>query len=361
MVFSPINFASFSRRVSHANYSSCEKIQARGSWIGEVDLPIFLSGRNAGLALAATSNTSFKNHLLTAGKLSQSFNPSKDIYVAMDLDAKTIREMSTLGVSPKNAILLRFEPAIVCPLNFSTRAERLFSRILDVGRQTQREKNWEYWPQNWSDSFNSLLVTRPKSRIDSRLVLINANKLSLIKNEQYSFRRHLIHSFPIDTFGPNWDSGLAQRLRTLAAEVIISLVNGYIPRLRSLRFWLKKHPSLQGLSDDKLETLAKYRTAVVVENSPEYLSEKLFDAIFAGCIPIYVGPKVEDFGIPAGLVVQTLPNVQAFDSAVAKANRIDYGRWCAEREVFLTNPSTKERWASESVFDRIILKIEATF
>ncbi|EOI4125523.1 TPA: glycosyltransferase family 10 [Campylobacter jejuni] len=48
---------------------------------------------------------------------------------------------------------------------------------------------------------------------------------------------------------------------------------------------------LKRLSDDKHEILLKYKFNICFENSsyPGYLTEKLFDAFFAGCIPIYWG------------------------------------------------------------------------
>ncbi len=48
---------------------------------------------------------------------------------------------------------------------------------------------------------------------------------------------------------------------------------------------------LKRLSEQKHETLLKYKFNICFENSsyPGYLTEKLFDAFFAGCIPIYWG------------------------------------------------------------------------
>jgi hypothetical protein len=42
----------------------------------------------------------------------------------------------------------------------------------------------------------------------------------------------------------------------------------------------------------------------VIENSADYLSEKLIDAVISGTIPIYVGPNLNTFGLPAELAYQ---------------------------------------------------------
>lgn len=44
---------------------------------------------------------------------------------------------------------------------------------------------------------------------------------------------------------------------------------------------------------DKLATLRRYRYALVIENVrwPGYVTEKVFDALAAGCVPLYMGPE----------------------------------------------------------------------
>ena len=57
----------------------------------------------------------------------------------------------------------------------------------------------------------------------------------------------------------------------------------------------------RGPCDDKRETLSRYRFSFCYENSveyPGYVSEKIFDSIFAGCIPVYLGPPDRDLYIP---------------------------------------------------------------
>jgi FkbM family methyltransferase len=47
-------------------------------------------------------------------------------------------------------------------------------------------------------------------------------------------------------------------------------------------------------SEDKLETLKNYRFSICFENThttPGYITEKIFDAFAAGCVPIYWGPQ----------------------------------------------------------------------
>ncbi|AZN97587.1 alpha-1,3-fucosyltransferase [Mesorhizobium sp. M9A.F.Ca.ET.002.03.1.2] len=51
----------------------------------------------------------------------------------------------------------------------------------------------------------------------------------------------------------------------------------------------------------KIETIARYRFCLALENSisPDYVTEKVFDPLFAGTVPIYLGaPNIDEF-VPA--------------------------------------------------------------
>lgn len=51
-------------------------------------------------------------------------------------------------------------------------------------------------------------------------------------------------------------------------------------------------PSYRGKVDSKKEVLEKYRFAICYENARDidgYITEKIFDCFFAGCVPIYWG------------------------------------------------------------------------
>lgn len=59
-----------------------------------------------------------------------------------------------------------------------------------------------------------------------------------------------------------------------------------------------KYPSYKGAVENKKETFSNYRFAICYENAKEisgYITEKIFDCFFSGCIPIYWGaPNITD-------------------------------------------------------------------
>ena len=58
------------------------------------------------------------------------------------------------------------------------------------------------------------------------------------------------------------------------------------------------YPSYRGRVESKNETLRKYKFSICYENArdiPGYVTEKIFDSFFAGCVPIYWGaPDITD-------------------------------------------------------------------
>jgi hypothetical protein len=81
--------------------------------------------------------------------------------------------------------------------------------------------------------------------------------------------------------------------------------------------------------------MRQYRYAIVIENESSYLTEKLFDALRAGCLPVYVGldPLPPDL---EALVVRSLPNVPCVLAAMEVAKQRDRSNWESQvRKYFL--------------------------
>jgi hypothetical protein len=74
------------------------------------------------------------------------------------------------------------------------------------------------------------------------------------------------------------------------------------------RFLPAKSPyaTWRGPVDDKIELLTRARFCLAHENCRDlegYVTEKLFDAFRAGCVPIYVGPKEIGDLVPSGCFI----------------------------------------------------------
>jgi hypothetical protein len=71
-------------------------------------------------------------------------------------------------------------------------------------------------------------------------------------------------------------------------------------------FFRPEHP--MGMVDEKAEAFRLAPSSIVIENSGDYVSEKLVDAVCAGVVPIYVGPPLERFQIPSDVAVTCPPD-----------------------------------------------------
>jgi hypothetical protein len=138
-----------------------------------------------------------------------------------------------------------------------------------------------------------------------RAVMVQGNKFSARKGELYSLRRKVIIKLGakyLDLFGTNWNKGLnfdwwhwsRSILNSRLSEISVNSPFGLGNEYRNYF----------GLSEDKNKTLSQYKIAVVIENSADFISEKLFDSIRSGCVSVYVGPNLEKYGIPKGSAIQ---------------------------------------------------------
>lgn len=88
-----------------------------------------------------------------------------------------------------------------------------------------------------------------------------------------------------DLFGIGWDYPAARH--GLLGRVISKFYRHIPTRPGKVYF-----PSYRGKVASKLETFQKYRFSICYENVrdlPGYITEKIFDSFFAGCVPVYWG------------------------------------------------------------------------
>jgi hypothetical protein len=210
-----------------------------------------------------------------------------------------------MGIPANRRILVIWEPEVVKNLNFQPRFLQKFKNIFAASpiwakRAGAKKINW---PQTlFQDNLNQF--NDWKLRDSKKLVMIQGNKFSANSNEKYSLRREVLSAPEIgplvDLFGPSWNRGrlfdFVSWLRASFRELTLQ------PHFRTLKGAGKKYKNYLGEVENKWSVLRNYRYCIVIENSSDFVSEKLFDAVSMGCLPLYVGPNLENFGI-------TLPDV----------------------------------------------------
>jgi hypothetical protein len=279
------------------------------------------------------------------------------VYVFLDFDNDPSEKL------PKNdvrapAVLVRQEPSVVRPQNYRADYLKHMSLVIDVGRSPFASKSRINWPQRWTLEHLESPNVSSSERID-RFAIINANKMSFVKGELYSLRRIAAQkSSDIDVWGFDWDMPWFRRATKAFEELLIPLKHGFGIKPTAIKGWFKAPLSFMGTSKDKLSTLASYKYALVIENSIEYMSEKLFDSLFAGTFPIYVGPNPVDFGMPEFVAIHAKPDVDSIMKAIEQARTIDLDAWRASVLAWLNSDGIEQAWSGPFVTQQIIDKID---
>lgn len=236
-------------------------------------------------------------------------------------------------------VLIRNEPSIVLPHNYKSYQLKNFNLIIDVGKIPTNFNKTVHHPQNLE-----VLSSSETSR-SSRLVIINSNLFSVRKGELYSLRREAIFNLEfIDVYGYGWHKTFFLKFKAFLIEIQSLCKSPSKVSSKSLKKYFRKTPRYHGISLNKRHTLSNYKYALVIENSFEFFSEKFFDALVSGCIPIYVGVDLEKLQIPEDLYVKAAPNLDSIAQAFAEVRRIDHDLWRKRVLLWLENKETKNCW-----------------
>jgi hypothetical protein len=169
--------------------------------------------------------------------------------------------------------------------------------------------------------------------------LISGNKTLLVQDERslYPERVKAIRWFEahakndFDLYGFDWH--------------IPPVRDGVLGKLES-RFWrslaqvvkLRPFPSYRGGIPNKSDVLARTRFAICYENVRDvsgYITEKIFDCFFSGCVPVYWGADNIATHIPANCFVdrrkfRDIGEVYAFLKAMTEREFMEYQKCIAE-------------------------------
>lgn len=250
---------------------------------------------------------------------------------------------------PARKIFIRQEPKIVLPQNYLTNNLKKFDLVIDIGVSKKLNTNAINWPQNIKIESASNF-----ERDKSKVVLVNSNLLSLHNEEMYSLRRTVAYKLiKVDLYGYGWNNAIKKRIKSLLIELKKYINQPSKINLKGIKFYFRNQKNYKGSTENKLQTMQKYSAALVIENSLNYVSEKLFDSFSARCIPIYVGPNLEEYEIPKNLYIQAEPSYEGISKAIEIALKIDFKRWVIELNEWLCSDTCKQNWSEETFLMRL--------
>ena len=316
----------------------------------EINASLGIGGRygNSPMRHRNSNNETLKTYLISRGLKVAVVPKSAEIFVALDhtdSDQHLLEERKKLG---KFSVLFRSEPRCVLPEGYKEETEDLYNAIISFGKPTSAERS-SHWPQYW---LKEELFKKSVEQRSERIAMINANKLNLSKFEMYTLRRMCAVEIDlIDLYGESWNSSLISKSKTLVIEILKNPIRHLSSIRIHIRYWFKNWPETIA-PNSKQEILRTYKYTLVIENDRTYMSEKLFDALIAGCIPVYVGPSVVDYGIPGDLIIQVEPTVTSVSSGIEAAKRIDFTAFQERLQSWLSLETTEQNHLGPHVIDR---------
>ena len=113
------------------------------------------------------------------------------------------------------------------------------------------------------------------------------------------------------------------------------------------KFWKEAiNKCYRGTIEDKLAVLSNYRFALCFENAifSGYVTEKIFDALLAGCVPVYYGaPDIKDF-VPSNCFVdrKKFKNYQELHEYLLEVDENKYHEYLTNIKNYLDSDDYKK-------------------
>jgi alpha(1,3/1,4) fucosyltransferase len=260
------------------------------------------------------------------------------------------------GLEPDQLVLFAFEPPVVIPEHDDRDVWARFGMVFtpdDRAIDGTRVRKLRY-PQA-----KELIDGLPSYEDRRLLTLINANKQSYGRDELYSLRRKAIRFFErrdldFEFYGWGW----------AGAAVLVGDAPAVSGRARLLRrgraLWNdhRRHRAYGGSIVDKFEILRRFRFSICFENQdrlPGYITEKIFDCLVCGTVPIYLGaPNIADY-LPEDCYIdmRALGSFEALASLLHELGPADVAALREAGENYLRSPAFRD-WQPEAVFESFV-------
>lgn len=187
--------------------------------------------------------------------------------------------------------------------------------------------------------------------------MIAGNKVVYEEGELYSERLKTIrymrrkHSDNFDLYGIGWNK------KIFRGNKIIRQLN----RLGFLQLLFGKNKCYKGKIEKKISILKNYKYCFCYENSkiiPGYISEKIMDCFFSGCVPIYYGaPNINEY-IPQGCYIdwRNYANYEELYDYISQITEEQYNSYIYNISKFLKSDEVT-KFSAESFVDTIISEV----
>jgi|688.fasta_scaffold148989_2 hypothetical protein len=309
-------------------------------------------------------------------------SPNGAFLVAFNHNPDLYRRFIEFGGNPNRAILIRLEPECIFPAQYNIRVTKKYGLILSPGASNgqealDRQIRWPYEyhldPSKPSKDDPKLVEILKRSQFEYNflidawekrthlITMIAANKVSSISKSNYSLRRELARSLPsevLEVFGPLWNGSRYQMLRHRAAVLVAALRQGTLPNIREIYGSLfRRYPTAKGSVVNKHALLEDSKFSLIVENSNKQVTEKIFDSIINGSIPIYVGPDLESVGLPNNIAITHARSLADILKIIHEIDNVAAASYLHAMHEFTMSENFRDNWAAEEVYKKLCLLV----
>ena len=348
-------------------------------------LNIYVSG-NAKLDYSRDTFGNFNNQLLNTFEKSNfkiSTLEESDLLVLVNHSNEVYRQFQKLGKNKNNAVLIRSEPVVVFPAQYRKNVLDKYGLVITLGYKEKDngdlyylENPYTYLPNPnlqmskgpninnilESKNFNDLFELKKWKKRKITMSLICSNKVSSVGESNYDLRRSLAKAFSknfLEIYGELWNANTVDKVRHRVGVALHGILNLTSVSLRSIYgSFLEKYENYVGVVEDKHEIMQKSKFSLIIENSNEYMSEKLFDALMDGSIPVYYGVSLEKMGIPGDeIAIQHSGTPNELEKKINNLSDSEILNYLISIRRFLHSEQFKGRWNSDVVYKKIANKV----
>lgn len=269
----------------------------------------------------------------------------------------------------RSSFLLIQESEVIQPRNWMTATHDRFERIFTWHTQLAKKAPFVkyHWPQVLKQS-----LARSARADEPRFLagLIASNKTSPHPLELYSAREKTIRWFEQNHpeefcfYGMGWDRPLfLSGLPLVGKRVLARRLENLVARTPLGRLLRAQHPCYLGPVEEKMKAYKQFKFAICYENAhgiPGYITEKLFDCLCAGVVPVYWGaPDIEEYVPPQCFVDRrTFTTDAEMYEALKTMSRVEYGHRLDAIREFLSSEAAR-KFSGMAFATHIASQIEA--
>jgi len=245
-------------------------------------------------------------------------------------EAEIVIYINMSSVLPKKididkSYLLLYESELIKPNNWDLENHKYFHKIFTWNDEFIDNK--KYFKLNFSQNIVKK-IDKDLTKKKQLCTLIAGNKKKKHPLELYSKRVEAIRFFEkkhpneFEFYGIGWNEYNSSN----------RYIQYLLRKLKLHKIIAPKYPSWRGKIDSKKEILEKYKFAICYENAKDisgYITEKIFDCFFAGCVPVYWGANNIRKYIPENCFIdknkfETYDELYAFLSNMSESIYLEY-------------------------------------